>query len=119
MFLFCTLQVSSKVVELGISQWNIDTQRYGLVSYLPYMYHESGVLLSAMPIPIVTYDSIVYPFEQRVWGFTFASIIAQFLLLQQCNIYTARYLAHQIMLNSFMQVFIMISLIMSKPKILC
>ena len=46
------------------------------------MYHESGVLMSAMTIPIVTYDSIVYAFEQRVWGFTFASIIAQFLLLQ-------------------------------------
>ena len=82
MFLFCTLQVSSKVVELGISQWNIDTQRYGLVDYLPYMFQESGILMSALPRPIVTYDSIVYPFDQLVWGSTFACIIAQFLLLQ-------------------------------------
>ena len=82
MFLFCTLQVSSKVVELGISQWNIDTQRYGLVSYLPYMYDDVIRLVSALPMPIVDYGSITYPFDQYVWGFTFACIIAQFLILQ-------------------------------------
>ena len=46
------------------------------------MYHESTILLSALPIQIVTYDSIVYPFDNQVWGSLFASIIAQFLLLQ-------------------------------------
>ena len=38
--------------------------------------------MSALPIPIVTYDSISYPFDPQVWGFTFACIIAQFLMLQ-------------------------------------
>ena len=39
------------------------------------------ILMSALPIQIVTYDSIVYPFDQQVWGFMFGCIIAQFLLL--------------------------------------
>ena len=38
--------------------------------------------MSALPIPIVTYDSIVYPFDLPVWGFTFACIFAQLLMLQ-------------------------------------
>ena len=46
------------------------------------MYQDSVIFVSALPIPIVTYDSIVYPFNPEVWGFMFACIIAQFLLLQ-------------------------------------
>ena len=46
------------------------------------MYQISVILISALPTPIVTYDSIVYPFNQEVWSFTYACIIAQFLLLQ-------------------------------------
>ena len=46
------------------------------------MYQDSVILMSALPEPIVTYDSIVYPFDHQVWGFTFACIISQFLLLQ-------------------------------------
>ena len=46
------------------------------------MYEDTDLLMSALPIPIVTYDSIVYPFDQQVWGFMFTCIIAQFLLLQ-------------------------------------
>ena len=46
------------------------------------MYEDSGILLSALPIPIVTYDAIVYPFDQQVWSFMFACVIAKFLLLQ-------------------------------------
>ena len=46
------------------------------------MYQRSMILLSARPIEIVTYDSIVYPFNLQVWGFTLACIICQFFLLQ-------------------------------------
>ena len=45
------------------------------------MYQVPHILASARPQPIVTYDSIVYPFDIQVWGFTFACIIAQFILL--------------------------------------
>ena len=57
-----------------------------MVNYVPFMYHRPQILASARPKPIVTYDSIVYPFDLQVWGFTFACIITQFLLLQimQC-----------------------------------
>ena len=56
------------------------------------MYEDSGILLSALPIPIVTYDAIVYPFDQQVWSFMFACVIAKFLLLQAmqyiyCKVY--------------------------------
>ena len=74
--------VSTKLSELGIGQRAINTQRYGLVNYLPYMYQDSVILMSAQPIPIVTYDSIVYPFDLPVWGFTFACIFAQLIMLQ-------------------------------------
>ena len=67
---------------MEIQQWSFTSQRYGLVDYLPYMYQRSTILVSALPIPIVTYDSIVYPYDQQVWGFMFTCIIAQFLLLQ-------------------------------------
>ena len=46
------------------------------------MYQESEILMSALPKQIVTYDSIIYPFDPQVWSFTFACIIAQLLLLQ-------------------------------------
>ena len=46
------------------------------------MYQDSTILMSALPIPIVTYDTIVYPFDQEVWNFTSACIILQFLMLQ-------------------------------------
>ena len=45
------------------------------------MYQVPHILASARPQPIVTYDSIVYPFDLPVWGFTFTCIIAQFTLL--------------------------------------
>ena len=46
------------------------------------MYEDTDLLMSALPIPIVTYDSIAYPFDQQVWSFMLACIIVQFLLLQ-------------------------------------
>ena len=46
------------------------------------MYQQPYMLASALPKRIVTYDSIVYPFEWQVWSFTFACIMTQFLLLQ-------------------------------------
>ena len=79
----CILQVRNKSSELGIGQWSfVPEERYGSLNNLAYMYQESLILISALPIPIVNYDSMIYPFDQEVWGFTFACIIAQFLLLQ-------------------------------------
>ena len=46
------------------------------------MYQEQLILGSASAEAIVTYDSIVYPFDLQVWVLTFACIITQFILLQ-------------------------------------
>ena len=46
------------------------------------MYQASEILMSAPPVPIVTFDSIIYPFDQQVWVFMLTCIFAQFLLLQ-------------------------------------
>ena len=67
---------------MGIGQWAFNSQRFGLVDFLPNMHQISLILVSALPIPIVTYDSIIYPFDQEVWSFTLACIITQLLLLQ-------------------------------------
>ena len=75
-------QVSEKKSELGIGQLAIISHRYDKVDYLPFMYNVPFIMGSGIPKPIVTFDSIVYPFDLQVWGFTFACIITQFLLLQ-------------------------------------
>ena len=77
------MQLRAKLSEFAIGQWGFETEeRYSMLDSLTYMYQESLILLSTLPIPIVTYDSIVYPFDKQVWGFTIVCIIGQFLLLQ-------------------------------------
>ena len=46
------------------------------------MYQNDWILATARPKQIITYDSIVNPFELEVWILTIACIITQFLLLQ-------------------------------------
>ena len=46
------------------------------------MFESDLIVESARPKPIISYDSIVYPFDTYVWIFTFACIMAQFFLLQ-------------------------------------
>ena len=75
-------QVSRKQCEMGIGQLYFTIEEYGTVNYLPFMYQQELIFGSAKPQKIVSYDSIVYPFELKVWVFTIASIMAQFLLLQ-------------------------------------
>ena len=45
------------------------------------MYVHQGVMLSGKPREIISYDTVVYPFDMYVWVFTFSMIIAQFGLL--------------------------------------
>ena len=75
-------QVSTKQSEVGLGQPYFTIKDYGTVNYLPFMYQQELIFGSAKPQKIVSYDSIVYPFELKVWLFTIASIMAQFLLLQ-------------------------------------
>ena len=45
------------------------------------MYEHAFFMVSSMPKQIASYDTIIYPFDFYVWGFTFSTIIAQFVLL--------------------------------------
>ena len=82
LWLLPLIQVSTKESELGIGQLVFQPHRYKVVNYLPFMFESDLIVQSARPKPIVSYDSIVYPFDTYVWIFTFACIMAQFFLLQ-------------------------------------
>ena len=75
-------QVLRKQSEVGVGQPYFTFEDFSKVNYLPFMYQQELIFGSAKPQKIVSYDSIVYPFELKVWVFTIASIMAQFLLLQ-------------------------------------
>ena len=56
------------------------SRQYDMINYLPFMYDDPSILGSARPKPIVTYDSIVYPFDLQVWSFTFACIMTVLII---------------------------------------
>ena len=45
------------------------------------MYAHNWALQSRRPKQVASYDTIVNPFDHFTWGFTFLSIVIQFLLL--------------------------------------
>ena len=75
------IQVSTKQSEIGIGQTYFALYIYEMVDYLHFMYEHEYFLASRKPQQIASYDTIVHPFDIYVWGFTFTTIIAQFILL--------------------------------------
>ena len=74
-------QVSIKQSELGIGQTALTGYRFQLVDFLPPMATNTWFIATQRPKEIVSFDSIVIPFDKYVWLFTFVCICAQFLLL--------------------------------------
>ena len=70
-----------KQCELGIGQTYYESYRFKLVDYLPSMYSSDEFLLSQRPKEIISYDTIVIPFDKYVWLFMLGCMCAQFLLL--------------------------------------
>ena len=66
---------------MGIGQPPLRYYRYKIVDYLPYMYEQRYIFASGQPRVIVSYSTILDPFDVYVWGFTVSMIIAEFILL--------------------------------------
>ena len=66
---------------MGIGQIFVRHYRYKQVDFLPYMYLHQLIITTGQPREIVSYDTIVYPFDIYVWGFAGGLIIVEFILL--------------------------------------
>ena len=73
-------QVSTKESDIGIGQ-SVFGSYHDEVDYLDYMYERQIVMLSGKPRPIVTYDTIIHPFDVHTWVFTSIFMIVEFALL--------------------------------------
>ena len=74
-------QTYTKQSELGVGQTSFVSYRYKMVSYLPYMYMYEFAFTSKKPKPIVTYDTLSYPFDDYTWCFTLAFTFVTFVIL--------------------------------------
>ena len=70
-----------KQCELGIGQIYYESYRFKLVDYLPSMYRSAELLLSQKPKEVISYDTIVIPFDKYLWFFMLGCMCAQFLVL--------------------------------------
>ena len=70
-----------KQCELGIGQIYYESYRFKLVDYLPPMYRSAELLLSQKPKEVISYDTIVIPFDKYLWFFMLGCMCAQFLVL--------------------------------------
>ena len=73
-------QVSTKESDIGIGQ-SVFGSYHDEVDYLDYMYERQIVMLSGKPRPIVTYDTIIHPFDVQTWVFTSIFMMVDFTLL--------------------------------------
>ena len=71
----------TKQSEIGMGQTQLALYRYKVVDYLHYMHEYPYVMFSRKPTEIVSYDSIIYPFDTYVWALTWIMITSQFILL--------------------------------------
>ena len=55
--------------------------RYKIVDYLHYMYEHPYIMISRKLREIVSYDTIIYPFDNYTWALTMCMITMQFILL--------------------------------------
>ena len=71
----------TKQSEAGVGQTVFALYRYKMVDYLQYMYDYPYSMFSQKPREIVSYDTLIYPFDNYVWAFTLCMITSQFILL--------------------------------------
>lgn len=72
-----------KQSEIGIGQTFYTEYRFKLVDFLPHMSATAMFAASQKPKEIVSYLTIITPFDKYVWLFMMGCICAQFLLLVQ------------------------------------
>ena len=71
----------TKQSEIGMGQIGFTLYKYKMVDYLHYMYESPFFMFSRKAREIVSYDTIIYPFDNYVWACTWCMIISQFILL--------------------------------------
>ena len=98
-------QVSMKQCELGIGQTYYESYRFKLVDYLPSMYNSAEFLLSQKPKEIISYDTIVIPFDKYVWLFMLGCMCAQFLFLVKMQYLYSSVTGKRSLRTLFMKVF--------------
>ena len=69
------------MIELGVGQTSILHWRYTLVDFLPPMFIYHFRVTSKKPQPILAWDTLIYPFDQYMWYFIAASILAVVIAL--------------------------------------
>ena len=52
-----------------------------MVDYLDYMYEQQVWMMSGKPRSMVSYDTIIHPFDYQTWLSTFILIFVEFILL--------------------------------------
>ena len=66
---------------MGIGQTSYVAQRYEVADFLSWMYYYEFSIESKRPDPIVTYETLIYPFDNWTWFFAFIQTIAVFVVL--------------------------------------
>ena len=80
-FKFYDKQTHLKIAEIGVGQATIAPYRYAKVDYLPWIYNYEFEVQSARPTPVVSFDTLIFPFDKYTWYFTISSSIGVFTLL--------------------------------------
>ena len=70
-----------KQSEIGMGQIGFTLYKYKMVDYLHYMYESPFFMFSRKAREIVSYDTIIHPFDIYVWALTWIMITSQFILL--------------------------------------
>ena len=80
----CPIQVHSKESEIGVGEYPIALS-YDSVEHLPWMYVLTFPIGSQNPYPIMSFATLIYPFDGYVWAFTIGSCacVLSFLCLIQ------------------------------------
>ena len=78
---FTLPQVSTKESELGVGQTTFMDQTFELVDFSPAMYMSERFIASKKPTEVMSYDTIIIPYDKYVWLCTCGCICTQFLLL--------------------------------------
>ena len=74
---------------MGIGQIQIIDYRLKLVDYLPHMYLYEFIWMHKRPESITSYETILLPFDRKIWAFTIVSTIFAFItLLMMQKIYS-------------------------------
>ena len=75
------MQVSRKQSEIGIGQVFFNIDRFRVVEYLPHMYMYEIIWMGKNPEEIISYETIIHPFDYYVWAFIFGFTTLAFITL--------------------------------------